>query len=139
MPISGLKKLLFVLPVLGAGLAWGQGQGGPDGQQMERAMQGMGEMMACMQKVDQQEMRALGERAQAMEKEMKALCAEGRRDEAQQRAMEFGSDMAQSESFQQLRECGEMAQQALAQMPDYSEYYDSSDGDGSPPHVCDNL
>lgn len=139
MITSKLKKTLLVLPLLGAGVVWGQGQGGYDGQQMNRMMQGMGEMMACMQQVDQKELQALGERAQAMEKEMKGLCAEGRRDEAQQRAMEFGRDMAQSESYTQLRECGEMAEQALAEMPDYTDYYGSSDEGGAPPHVCDNF
>jgi hypothetical protein len=126
--------LSFIIP----GIALAQTPGGMDQAQIEKMMQGMSQMAACYQNLDQEKLKALGAEAQAMEKELNRLCADGQRDEAQRQAMAFGLKFAGSEEFQQLRQCGEMAASAMPAIPDYSVYADPESADFKNRHVCDD-
>ena len=53
-----------------------QGMNNPD---MQKMMQKMQEMQACMEKVDQSELKSIEQRSQQIEAEVKSLCAGGKR------------------------------------------------------------
>jgi len=106
---------------------------------MDQLMQGAAQMATCFQNLDQDKLSAMAEEGQAMEKELKQLCAAGERDKAQAKAMEYGVKFMASEEFKQLMQCGEMAKQMMPQMPDYSAYTDPESDDYKNRHVCDEL
>jgi hypothetical protein len=98
---------------------------------MQRMMQGMQAMQACMARVDMAAMERLGEEGRQVEKEVQALCRDGKRDAAQSRAMAFGIKAAKDPAMQQMGACSEQAQGMMPPMP----YADMADNDGR--HICD--
>ena len=104
---------------------------------MQQMMQQMQSMQNCMKNIDQTEMKAFEQRARKMEAEVKTLCAQGKRDEAQSVAMAFGMEVAKSPSMQQMKKCGEPMRDFLPQMPMLNR--DKSENDQSHKHVCDEV
>lgn len=134
-----LKRFILMSLIVIPALALSQ----PDGmnqEQMQKLMQGAMQMQACMAEIDQDQLEAIGNEAEAMQSELKRMCSAGDRDGAQAKAMAFGVKMAQSDAMKQLRSCGEMA---MAMMPSMMDYIDSQAEDGgdsnADKHVCDHL
>jgi len=100
---------------------------------MQKMIQGAPQMQTCMENIDQAEMKALEDRGNEVDAEINTLCAEGKRDQAQAKAIEFSREVAQSPALQQMRECGELAQ---GMMPEQMPLLDK-DVDYSNRHVCD--
>lgn len=103
-----------------------------DQQQMQAMMGQMQEMQKCMQQVDQARMEELGQRADEMDAKVKALCAEGKRDEAQDVAMEFGEEMMADPDMTIMRKCSENAPAMMQGMPQVEGPEELSQR-----HVCD--
>lgn len=99
---------------------------------MQKMMAQMQQMESCMENVDQEQLKALEQRANKFETEVKSLCASGKRDEAQQKAMLFGKEMAADPVVQTMSKCGEMAKGMMPPMPFGDQQEDTSDQ-----HVCD--
>ena len=106
------------------------GNPGMTEEQMEQLMKNAEKMQACMAKMDQSAMQKLSDKGKKMQGELKSLCAAGKRDEAQSKAIKFGQEIATSKEMQEMKKCGEMAQQMMKQMPAASP--------GSR-HVCDGF
>jgi hypothetical protein len=98
---------------------------------MKRMMQAMQAMQACMARVDMAAMERLGEEGRQVEKEVKSLCRDGKRDAAQSRAMAFGIKAAKDPAMREMAECSEQAQGMMPPMP----YADMADNDAR--HICD--
>lgn len=98
---------------------------------MQRMMQAMQSMQACMARVDMAAMERLGEEGRQVEKEVKSLCRDGKRDAAQSRAMAFGIKAAKDPAMQEMAKCSAQAQGMMPPMP----YADMADNDGR--HICD--
>ena len=92
----------------------------------------MEKMQACMEKIDQAKLKEIERRSQQIETEIKALCAGGKRDEAQEKAMAFGKEMAQDPTMQAMGKCGELMKGMMPTVP----YADQGKG-VSGHHVCD--
>jgi len=107
-------------------------------QQLQMLMQGAMQMQACVANLDQAKLEALGKRAEAMEKELKSLCANGERDLAQKRAVELSMELAHSEEIEQFKQCGEIAQAMMPQLLAQLETLETEETDTSM-HVCDNI
>lgn len=101
-------------------------------QQMMQQMQQQGaNMMQCYQKIDQAEMNKLKTEAEALQAEIKALCAAGKRSEAEATAMRKGMDLQNRDVIKQLQSCGQpMQEMAKMWTPPVS-------GDGQRKHLCD--
>lgn len=127
--------VLLLTPLTGLS----QAPGGMSESQMQEMMQGMAQMAACMQDIDQDRLDALAEEGKAVEQELKQLCSAGERDEAQAKAMEYGKKFMNSPEMNQLRQCGEMARQMLSTIPDYSVYTDPESEEFENRHVCDDI
>jgi hypothetical protein len=99
---------------------------------MQKMMQQMEKMQSCMEKIDQGKLEALGVRSEQMEAEINALCARGKRDEAQQKAMAYGKEITNDAVMKAMMKCTEGMQ---AMMPELS--FTGVDEDSTGLHVCD--
>lgn len=125
-----MKKLITIsfllLPVMAVA------QDMPDmGEEMMLKMQNM---QTCMEGVDQAALQAFEQRSNQIDTQVKALCASGKRDEAQQMAISFGQEVAKTPALQEMKRCGEMMEGAA--MPNNMPMV--KDTDYSSHHVCDN-
>jgi hypothetical protein len=125
------RKLFFALFLM-PGVALAQNHLQMNQQQMQAMMGQMQEMQRCMQQVDQTRMEALGRRAEQVDKEIKALCAKGERDEAQDAAMAFGQEMLKDPDMKLMRKCTEGLEGMIPSMP-----HTDSPEDLAARHVCD--
>jgi len=130
-----MKKSIAIAAVLFAvtQTAAAQYPAGMSEADMQKMMQGVQEMQACMQKVDQDAMERLGEESERLEAEIKSLCAAGKRDAAQERAMAFGMKMANDPAMKVMAECSKKMAGLAPKMP----YVDTATDD-STSHVCDD-
>ncbi len=78
-----------------------------DQGQMQQMMLRMQEMQSCIQNIDSTQMQALEQRGRAMEAEVRQLCAQGKRSEAQTAAMAFAMESAADPTVQAMKKCGE--------------------------------
>ena len=99
---------------------------------MQKMMQQMEKMQSCMEKIDQGKLEALGVRSEQMEAEINALCARGKRDQAQQKAMAYGKEITNDAVMKAMTKCTEGMQ---AMMPELS--FTGVDEDSTGLHVCD--
>ena len=107
-------------------------------QQLQMLMEGAMQMQSCFANLDQAKLEAMGKRAEAMEGELKSLCASGQRDAAQEKAIDLAMEFATSEEMEQLKQCGEIAQAMVPQLVGQLEALEDEGADASM-HVCDNL
>jgi len=90
--------------------------GGMSDADMQKMMQGMNAMQECMADVDQVALERFGREGEQMHAEVKALCAEGKRDAAQAKAMEYGMKVANDPAMKTMAECGKKMRDAMPQM-----------------------
>jgi hypothetical protein len=125
---AGILSLL--LPVA----AIGQSYPGMDGGDMQNMMQQMQKMQTCMQSIDQSRMQAFEQQAKEVQAEVKSLCASGKRDEAQQKAVAFGQELAGDPDASKMMECTKRMSSSMPMMPFMDQAGDSGN---SVKHVCD--
>ena len=101
-------------------------------EQMQQMMQNAQQMQDCMSHVDEGAMQAFEDRADQMDKEIKALCAAGKRDEAQAKAMAYGKEMAESSTMKAMKQCGDMAMKMIPSAAT------AVTGASASHHVCDD-
>ena len=104
-------------------------------EQMQQMMQQMQSMQNCMANIDQAELDAFQQKAEAMDSEVKALCAAGKRDAAMARAMAFGKETVSSKVMQDMKKCGEGFKNMMPNLP--KTLRDSTTDDSKPRHICD--
>lgn len=106
----------------------------PSEADMQRMMQRADAMQRCFSQVDQSALEKLANDAKAIEKELKALCKEGKRDEAMDKAVAFARQVSNSKDLKTIRRCGDMAQQFMPRtiFEDYAQ-------EKSQEHVCDVI
>jgi hypothetical protein len=94
-------------------------------RQMEKAQ-------ACMAQIDQSALQDFEGKARAAESKIKALCAQGKRDQAQQEGMAFAREVNTQPELLKMRECMKLMQGMMPAMP----YFGPEKGTAD--HVCDN-
>jgi len=130
-----MKRLLMTILLLSPVAAIAQGMNQQDMQNMMAQMQ---EMAACMQTIDQNEIKALEKETNQFEAEMKGLCKDGKRDEAQEKAIEFSKKMLNSPALKTMRKCTEkMSASMKGMMPNMDP--EEMAKDYSNHHVCDEI
>ena len=129
-----MKKIIIcMLAVLFPSLVFAQNM---QEQDMEKMMEMAMKMQACMEKVDQAELEALGQRAEKFEAEVKKLCDAGKRKEAQKKAIAFSKEFEKNPALVQMQKCGEMAQ---GMMPETEMDFMDGKLEDENAHVCDSL
>ena len=106
----------FTLLSLFAFAAHAQNPAGMSDADIGKMMEGMQAMHECMAKLDQAALEQFGKEGEQMNAEVKALCTEGKRDEAQAKAMEYGKKVADDPTMKAMAECGRQMQNAMPQM-----------------------
>jgi len=101
-------------------------------QDMQKMMEQAQKMQACMQGLDQNELKRLEQSSHQMEAEIKALCADGKRQEAENKAMAYAMEISKDPTVTTMRQCGEMMKGVLPQMP-----FVNQDATSSSKHICD--
>lgn len=126
------RKLYFTLLAMPA-IAFAQNNPQQMNQQQMQAMMGkMQEMQTCMQQVDRAKMEEIGQRAKKVDAEIKALCAKGERDDAQDLAIEFGEEIKDEPNIKLMRECSKGMEGMMQDIP-----FGAKPKDLDSSHVCD--
>ena len=111
-----------------------QGAGGEmTRERMQNLAQNAEKIQECINKLDPAITQRVQEAGEKIANEIDALCAAGKRDEAQAKALAYAKSMANSRDAEQMRACGIAADEIL---PDLQEAQ-TSDSDLAPPDVCD--
>lgn len=129
-----MKKLVISLLCLLPLTSFAQNPMGMSDADMQNMMQQMQKAQACMEKIDQAELEALEKKANRFDADMRSLCASGKRDEAQQKAMAYMEEVFNNPVVQDTRRCGEMMRGMMPNMTFLDE-----DKDYSSQHVCDTY
>lgn len=106
-----------------------------DEKAMQVMMKQMQEMQDCMQKINQSDITAAEQRAMAIASEAKALCAEGKRDQAQEHVITFSKKLAEIPALKELRRCSEMATGMAPMIPILDQYKTENFAQY---HICNN-
>ncbi|MHB8791518.1 MAG: hypothetical protein ACYDBT_16760 [Desulfobulbaceae bacterium] len=129
-----MKKIVGVLAfVFIPMIAAAQDPGAAGREEMQNPMQLMQEMQACMEKVDKGELDALEKRSDEVNAEIDRLCIQGKRDEAQKKAMAYSKELSENRALQQMKQCSE---KMVSMMPEGEKSF-MEDPDFSKSHVCD--
>ena len=126
------RYLLCLFPIT----SFAQNPMGMSEAEMQNMMQQMKKAQACMEKIDQSELDALENKANQFEAEMKSLCASGKRDAAQERAMVYMKEIVNSSVVKEAKKCGEMMKGTMQGMMQDMAFVDQ-DKDYTRQHVCD--
>lgn len=120
--------LLMLIPIL----ASAQNYTAMNEADMQKMMQQMEKAQSCLEKVDQSKLKALEQRSKKMEMEIKSLCANGKRDEAQNKALAFGKKIANDPSIKTMMKCTDSMK---GMMPEIS--FKGLEKDSVDRHICD--
>lgn len=104
----------------------------------EQIMQQTRAVEECFAKIDQSNFAAIEARGKEMEKEIKALCDSGKRDEAMNVAMKYSMEFSESAEMKEMQKCSKLMQEMMAgvQMPHMSaKSYEVNDDE----HICDGM
>ena len=135
---NSLRTITVLLMLSCFSTASTAGPGGMSEEQMQQMMQQAEKMQQCYGNIDQSAFKQLEAKGKAMEAEIKALCAAGKRDEAMSTAMKYGMEMQNDPQLQQMRKCGEMMKDMMAGMPQpYIPNMPVEDDKDS--HICDDM
>ncbi len=111
-------------------------------QNMQQFMEAAMKAQACMQQIDQNELEKLEQETSAFEAELKKLCAAGKRDKAQKKAMAFGKSLSKKPVMREIKKCNEMMAGMMGDMmPGMMPEQElmNMDYEESGGHVCDEL
>lgn len=133
-----MKKLAITLMCMAPITSYAQHPMGMSEADMQNMMQQMQEAQACMEKIDQAELKALEKKANQFETEMKSLCDSGKRDKAQEKAMVYMKEIVNSSAVKEAKRCGEMMKGAMQDMMQNMPLVDQ-DKDYTRLHVCDSY
>jgi predicted transcriptional regulator len=134
-----MKKLaITLLWCLAPITSYAQNTPGMSEADMQNMMQQMQKAQACMEKIDQKQLEALENKADQFEAEMKSLCANGKRDEAQKKAMVYMKEIVNSSAVKEAKRCGEMMTGAMHGMMQDMTLVEQ-DKDFTHQHVCDTY
>jgi len=133
-----MKKLAITLLCLTPIISFAQNPMGMSEADMQKMMQQMQEAQACMEKIDQAELDVLEKKAEKFEAEMKSLCASGKRDAAQEKAMVYVKEIVNSSAVREAKKCGKKMKGMMQGMMHDAPFL-NQDKDYSSQHVCDSY
>ena len=129
-----MKRLMIIAVMLLPATTIAQGYPGMSEADMQRMMQGMQEAQACLQGIDQSGLDAFSQRAEQVESEIKALCADGKRAAAEKKALVFAREVNTDPEIRKMRKCGEMMHGMMPPMPFMAQ---AGSPDTEDRHICD--
>ena len=106
-------------------------------EDMQKMMQQAQKMQSCMQNIDQAKLEAIDQRSSQILANIDSLCASGKRDEAQAKAISYGKEMAKDPTMQAMKKCGEMMSSEMMEGMMPKTPLMDLDKDLTSRHVCD--
>ena len=106
-------------------------------EDMQKMMQQAQKMQSCMQNIDQAKLEAIDQRSSQILANIDSLCASGKRDEAQAKAISYGKEMAKDPTMQAMRKCSEMMSGEMMEGMMPKTPLMDLDKDLTSRHVCD--
>jgi hypothetical protein len=129
-----MKKLILALIfVLAPVFVQAQSNSGTS-EDMTKMLEQAMKAQACMQDIDTSEFERLQQEGEKMEVEVKALCASGKRDQAQDQAIAYSKEMMALPAMQKMRECSELMRGLLPEMP-----FDNFEEEFKNKNICDEM
>lgn len=125
-----MKSLVGFIAMLVPLSVFAENYQGMSEDQMQNMLQQMEGVQTCVQAIDPSEMEAFEQRAQLMQDEVNALCADGQRDVAMAKAMAFAKEVSTNKVMQAMRKCGEGMVNTMPKIVTSTENSASQ-------HVCD--
>jgi hypothetical protein len=110
-----MKNSLLLLSLLLLSPVTVMAQEFPGMPQMD--MQKIQQMQQCMEQIDQQQLKAIEKQQQQFDREIRALCKSGKRDQAQQKAIAYARQMMNNPAIKAMQKCGEIARGMMPEMP----------------------
>ncbi|NOY16397.1 MAG: hypothetical protein GXP23_05605 [Gammaproteobacteria bacterium] len=127
-----MKKIVMVIFLLSPTTVFAQQGVDPE------IMQQLQDMATCISTIDQDEMKTLEKESKDFEAKVKGLCKSGKRDKAQELAMEFSKKIVNSPALITMRKCTETISSALKGMvPNMPPEKVVKNYDDK--HVCDDI
>jgi mannitol-specific phosphotransferase system IIBC component len=74
-------------------------------EDVQALMQKMQGIQTCMQKIDEDALKTMGEEAKKTQEEIETLCDKGKSSQAQKSALEFANKIKNSPELKQVQEC----------------------------------
>jgi hypothetical protein len=129
-----MKIIISILILLFPVVSVAQTPRGINQADMQDMMQLMQKMQECMSKIDKSKLEVIEQQSEKFATELESLCKQGKRKEAQKKAIAFGKDMMENPALKQMKECGEITKGLGAErsMPSFEDEFDFSNR-----HVCD--
>ncbi|MDH5711683.1 MAG: hypothetical protein OEZ15_08490 [Gammaproteobacteria bacterium] len=124
--------LMSVLPFS----TYAANQQGMNDADMQKMMQSIEKMQACMSKISQKEIQALTAKSEKFSNSIMSLCEQGQRDKAQEKAIAFAKEFANNATLKKMEKCGSMASDMI---PNMQEMISNENGSDQGKHVCDSL
>ena len=131
-----MKNLVIISMLLMSISSIAQDRYGMDDVATQKMMEEMQKLQDCMANIDQSQFGDIERRQQQFEQEVRPLCASGRRDEAQKRAIKFGREMAGHPAIKEISKCSKLVNSDMAKemLPDTD-----FNSEGLDTHVCDEM
>ena len=120
--------LLYIIPIT----VIAQNPMGMDADEVQKMMQNIKKAQECMAKVDRSEQLTLEVKQMRFEDAVKSLCASGKRDAAQKRALLYEKEIANNSMLKALEKCNQLMGSLAEEMSSMDH-----DEDYSKQHVCD--
>ena len=128
-----LIQTLVILPFLVA-VPLAVAQNTFNGQDVNKLMEQAQKAQACMKTIDQSKLDEIKQGSEKVETDIRVLCDAGKRDEAQEVAVDYSRKMMKSEAMVKMRECTELMRGMLPEMP-----FDNFEEKMASSNVCDEL
>ena len=127
-----LLSTLLLLPVA----SFAQNYMGMNEAEMQKMMQQMQKMASCVESIDQNKLKQIEQHSYQLQAEVKALCASGKRDDAQEKVISFSKEISSDPTMQEMRKCGEMMKGEMPPMMPTMSMIEQHIANSSR-HVCD--
>ena len=125
--------LLLSIPIASSA----QNYQGMSEEDMQKMMKQIQEMESCMGKLDQAQVKKLEQRSKQINAEVKSLCASGKRDKAQSKAISFGKEIEKDLTILAIRKCSEKIKGLMPNMSQPKTPLMDQPRASSKQHVCD--
>jgi len=129
-----MKKPGIALSIFLSFSAFAEQSANMDEQHMQLMSQKMQDMQKCLQSINKDDLAIIEKRSIEFENVIRALCASGKREQAQKKALSFEKDMSKLPAMQAMKKCTDGLQGAIPDAPTPGQ-----DVDFSAHHACDEL
>ena len=103
-------------------------------EQMKQIIEQSGRMQKCMAGIDQSSMNDLAAMGEKMQADIKSLCKTGKRKEAENAAIKYSKDIANTRQMEELQKCSDLVNDIKQNMPSNGENVENNNT-----HVCDRY